>query len=1023
MSWYSPEKYAQPIVDVNKEFLNLKGELDEKQAKITFAKFLYRNIGFTADLLCGIKLYPDQIINIKGMLQSNYSLCIKSRGGGKCLLYNNESQILTKEHGLIALTKLIPDVDFSEGERWIDLSEFNIWNGSEWSKVTRALVQTQIPSIRVTTSNGYSVAGSSNHLIKTWDKISCEIKWKRYYEINTEDYICVNHKEASYPETRKEDVDIKEAYLIGLLLGDGCFTGDSFTITSADEEILSFIEKYPVGNRIIDPRSSALTIRFKSEFSRFLTKKYNLKLNTSYTKEIPEFILKDRSLTIACIRGLFDTDGYVNKDALKLEYCSTSITMAKQVHNVLNLLGIVSRMKLKTTPSPFGKAYYININGKQALLFHEKIGFGLTRKRERVSTFLGRGFNVNKDVIPGLLEYFNKKYKVKYKSSEHDITNQNFSKFANYFRKKELDTKDSDLLNSIQENKFYFDKVSLIEDLGNQNCIDFNVPNGEMYWGNGFINHNTFDAAVFCILQCIFFPGSTILIAGPTFRTARFIFNYIEKVADSTDAKLLFQAMGVKSKRNDEFRWRMNEGEIVAIPLNGEKIRGFRANILVIDEFLLMNEDMVEKVLMPYLVAPQDIKERQIIREKEDYLIRKGVLKESERIKFENKAKFIGLSSASYTCEYLYKKYDEFVKKIYEPEMPENGAKYFVSQLAWDAMPIDRIDKSIIEMAQGNESNQATFKREYGAQFIDGSDSYFSMKKMIECTIPDGESPCLLLQGGKNSKYILSIDPNFSNSPTSDNFAMCVIEIDDDKIQEGKISGTVVHNYAKSGKDLKDHIKYFHYIWTHFNISLIIIDYAGYQFLEAANESEYFRKDNVEIKIFDFYSEKDGVELEEQLKYARKNMNKEIYRIAFNQYFTTDFIRKGNENLQGCIDYKKIWFGSGIKANVSNFESATSAKIDLDMVDEDDMTDFIDSQEILIRQVKYECASIEVKSTAKGTQSFDLPQIMKRDSSPKRMRKDSYTALMLGCWGLKCYYDIMKVQEEDTSSSFEPILF
>lgn len=532
----------------------------------------------------------------------------------------------------------------------------------------------------------------------------------------------------------------------------------------------------------------------------------------------------------------------------------------------------------------------------------------------------------------------------------------------------------------------------------------------------------TFDAAIFSILQCIFFPGSTILIAGPTFRTSRFIFNYIEKVVDSQDAQLLLQAMGVKTKRNDEFRWRINGGEIVAIPLNGEKIRGFRANILVIDEFLLMNEDMVEKVLMPYLVAPQDIRERQIIREKESDLIRRGILKEENRMKFDNNAKFIGLSSASYTCEYLYKKYDEFVKKIYEPDMPKNGARYFVSQLAWDAMPIDRIDKSIIELAQSNESNQATFKREYGAQFIDGSDSYFSMDKMIKCTIPDGEAPSLLLQGNRDKKYILAIDPNFSNSATSDNFSMTVLEIDESMVDKAKISGTIVHNYAKSGKDLKDHIKYYYYILKSFKIEMIVIDYAGYQFLESANESEYFRKDKIEIKVFDFTSEKDGWELEEQLKSARRGFNKEMQKIAFSQYFTTEFIRKGNEWLQGCIDYKKVWFGSGIKADERAFNKAVSCNINFQLIDEENVVDFIDTQEMLIKQQKYEAASIEVKSTAKGAQSFDLPQIMKRDTTSSRMRKDSYTTLMLACWGLKCYNDIMMVNIDDVASTFDPIL-
>ena len=160
-------------------------------------------------------------------------------------------------------------------------------------------------------------------------------------------------------------------------------------------------------------------------------------------------------------------------------------------------------------------------------------------------------------------------------------------------------------------------------------------------WGRGV--SKTWTAAVYAILQSIFTPNTSILIAGPTFRTARFIFNHIEKIADSPEAKLLADAMGTKIRRNDEFRWNINGGEIVAIPLNGEKIRGFRANVLLIDEFLLMSEEIVEKVLIPYLVVPKDIKRRKLLREHEDELIKKGVMTEAERTKFENEAKLIAL--------------------------------------------------------------------------------------------------------------------------------------------------------------------------------------------------------------------------------------------------------------------------------------------------------------------------------------------------------------------------------------------
>jgi len=539
-------------------------------------------------------------------------------------------------------------------------------------------------------------------------------------------------------------------------------------------------------------------------------------------------------------------------------------------------------------------------------------------------------------------------------------------------------------------------------------------------WSRGM--GKTSVAAILAVLLCIFHPKTNILIAGPTFRTSRFIFNYIEKLCESEEGKMLLACFGTKSKRNDEFQWHINGGSIVAIPLNGEKIRGFRANVLILDEMLLLPEDLVERVLIPYLIVPQDLKRRQKIREIEDRQIKKGL-----RTKHVNSAKLIGLSSASYSCEYLAKKYNEYVKQIYAPINEGHAGKYFISQMSWDSIKdiSDRIDKSIIELAQSNQANNASFRREYGAQFIDGSDGYFSMNKMLACSVPDGEDPTLLLRGSKDKKYLLTIDPNFSNSETSDHFAMCVLELEEEK--DKKTTATIVHQYAKAGRDLKDHINYLFYIYTNFNIEMICIDHAGYQFIESANESQQFREAGINLKIFDFISEKDGDEHTQQLREARKNYNKQIGRIVFTQYFTSDFISKANEWLQGCIDYKRIWFGSSIKAHKDAFEKAISVPINENLItDKMDTGEsfigyFIDNQFTLIQQLRYQMASIEVSVTARGTQSYDLSQSLKRDNSANRMRRDSYTSLLLGAWLMKVYQEIIHSPVEQYAT-FTPIL-
>jgi hypothetical protein len=530
----------------------------------------------------------------------------------------------------------------------------------------------------------------------------------------------------------------------------------------------------------------------------------------------------------------------------------------------------------------------------------------------------------------------------------------------------------------------------------------------------------SFMGAVFCFLQCVFEPNTKILIAGPTFRTARFIFNNLEKIVQSPGAELLAQCFGAKAKRNDQFEWQINGGSIVAIPLNGEKIRGFRANILVLDEFLLLPEEIIKNVLMPFLVAPQNIKERMQIREFEDKLIAEGIMKEEERMVFENTSKMIALSSASYTFENLYKTYTEWSEKIYSKEKGE--ATYFVSQMSYEALPEEMIDKTIIEEAQAGGSSHSGFLREYCAQFTDGSDSYFNAKKMEDCTLKAGERPHTLMKGDKDKKYILGIDPNMSDSPNADYFAMAVMELDEDKKQ-----GVLVHTYAGLG-NLKNHVNYFYYILTNFNIVFIILDNAGSDtFLAASNESELFKRDKINIKTIDMNTELEGQDYDIMMRNAKNQYNIEDKRIAFNQVFTANFIRKSNEYLQACIDYKKVWFASRTASDENFFNETISLNIPVDLMkaeDKKDWTslDFIENQDDFIYQTKKQCVLIEHSATSRGTQSFDLPQHLKRSVSANKARKDNYSAFMLANWAIKCYNDMMSIQQINQSETFSPIL-
>ena len=84
--WYCPEKYKRDLPDLNSELLELEGELEDKEAKISLAKFLRSNLGLATELTSGIKLAPFQEVTLKGFFNRNFSMCVWGRGCGKTFI-------------------------------------------------------------------------------------------------------------------------------------------------------------------------------------------------------------------------------------------------------------------------------------------------------------------------------------------------------------------------------------------------------------------------------------------------------------------------------------------------------------------------------------------------------------------------------------------------------------------------------------------------------------------------------------------------------------------------------------------------------------------------------------------------------------------------------------------------------------------------------------------------------------------------------------------------------------------------
>jgi hypothetical protein len=528
-------------------------------------------------------------------------------------------------------------------------------------------------------------------------------------------------------------------------------------------------------------------------------------------------------------------------------------------------------------------------------------------------------------------------------------------------------------------------------------------------------------AALFSIYWAIFNPGCRVVIISFAFRASRRILEQCQRFVSDKDAKLLKLCFPNDLRRGtDEYKWELPNGaSIVCLPLgDGKKIRGVRADLLIVDEFAYLPETIIGEILRPFLTANNKIKEQRTITEREDAMIARGEMSEAERTILEDRKKVIFLSSACYQFEHMYKRYTDWVDLLTRPEkqseLKKSGVSYFIARISYEACPDGMLNMREIDEAK-RDISEAMFNREYRAIFTSDSDGFFRATKMMQCSVKDGETPCLELVGEKGAEYILGIDVSLSGSESSDDFAICVLKRE--KQADGKDIGRVVHNYAVAGGSLKDHIIYLYFLLKNFNVVYIAVDASQgdeVEFINACNQSKLFKENNISLSDVEADFKKNNYH--EQPAQIKKSYNRTIGRIVQKQPFSADFLRASNEYLQACFDHQWIRFAGKIAANDS--ASTAAMNVDLSMLrvheefKETSMHGFIENQDVLLDLTRKECAMIEVKTNDLGTMTFGLPQNLKRTSGANRVRRDSYTALLLASWALRMYNQSLEVETQ-----------
>lgn len=206
-------------------------------------------------------------------------------------------------------------------------------------------------------TGGGKVKCCLDHLWTVWDRKNRKYKTidtrtiidSIYYRNNRSRY-CVD---ASVVSFKSKEISI-DPYLLGVLLGDGCF-GNTIKLTSADGEIINRIKE-------IVCKDYDLIVKHDCRYDYKLMpnkwipykrndliqdiKKYNLHLVKCENKFIPEdYLVNSLDVRVSILRGLLDTDGTVDHRNGNISFCSKSKRLIEQVAWIVDSIGGISSIK------------------------------------------------------------------------------------------------------------------------------------------------------------------------------------------------------------------------------------------------------------------------------------------------------------------------------------------------------------------------------------------------------------------------------------------------------------------------------------------------------------------------------------------------------------------------------------------------------------------------------------------------------------------------------------------------------
>lgn len=215
----------------------------------------------------------------------------------------------------------------------------------------------------------------------------------------------------------------------------------------------------------------------------------------------------------------------------------------------------------------------------------------------------------------------------------------------------------------------------------------------------------SFIISIFCVVKCILFPETKVVIASGTRNQARLIISEKIQQIYNSSANLKKEVAKIDPGINN-CKVTFHNGSTITAVTSSDSSRGYRANVLILEEFRMIDKDILESVLKPFKNGAY---RKPNFTHKPEY---KDYLEDTQEIY---------ISSAWYANDWIFEEYKAYLSQMLK------GKNYFLVNTDYK-LAIEHgllTQKDIDDEKSKPTFNEISFLMEYESVFYSQNENAF----------------------------------------------------------------------------------------------------------------------------------------------------------------------------------------------------------------------------------------------------------------------------------------------------------